>query len=215
MNPADFMSLLAIAAALSGLALLASSRLDACLRIAAFQGVMVSLLPLSPQVHLDIHVLAVCAVSLLVKALAFPVLIGRTLRRVKVRLEVEPYLGYPVVVLLGVAGLMGALWLSTQTGFGLPVEARQPVAAGFFLVWTGLLVIVSRKKAISQVIGYLIAENGIFVLSCALNPAGSLAVELCILLDVLVAIFVMGIAIHHINRQFDSIDTERFCSIRD
>lgn len=215
MHAGDIASPLATAAALSGLALLGSSRLDASIRTAAVQGAGVSLLPLALDGQPSLHIWAVCLVSLCIKAVAFPMLIGRTLRLVKARLETEPYLGYPMCVLLGIAGLMAAFWLAGEPHFRLDTATRYPVATGLFLVWAGFLLIVTRKKAISQVIGYLSAENGIFILGCALTPAGPLVIELCILLDVLVAIFVMGIAIHHINRQFDSIDTERFCSIRD
>ena len=74
---------------------------------------------------------------------------------------------------------------------------------------------VARRKALTQVIGYLAAENGIFLLGVPLAAQGSVWLELSVLLDVFVAVFVMGIALHHINKTFESIDVGRFCSLRD
>lgn len=202
-------------AALTGLALLAQSRMSAAVRTAALQGAAVSLMPLVLAKAVAPHVLVVSLLSLTVKAVIFPVLIGRTLGKVKGRLEIEPYLGYPASVLLGIVGLIAAFWLSGGLESRVGPVLRYPLGTGFFMLWSGLLLIITRKKAITQVIGYLAAENGIFVLGSVLGQADQMVIELCILLDVLVAIFVMGIAIHHINRQFDSIDTDRFCSIRD
>ena len=79
----------------------------------------------------------------------------------------------------------------------------------------GLILIVGRIKAITQVIGYLVAENGIFLLGVPLMTAGTAWFELALLLDVFVAVFVMGIAINHISDSFASIDVARFRSLRD
>ena len=79
----------------------------------------------------------------------------------------------------------------------------------------GLILVVGRATAISQVIGYLVAENGIFLLGAPLMAAGAIWFELALLLDIFVAVFVMGNAIGHIGETFDSIDTGRFRSLRD
>ena len=76
-------------------------------------------------------------------------------------------------------------------------------------------MIVSRRKALSQVLGYLVFENGIYIFGAGIAYKAPLLVELGVLLDVLVAVFVMGIAIFHISREFDSIDTTRLSSLRD
>ena len=75
--------------------------------------------------------------------------------------------------------------------------------------------VVGRATALSQVMGYLVAENGIFILGIPLMTEGSMWFELSILLDVFAAIFVMAIAINHINGAFGSIDVARFRNLRD
>jgi hydrogenase-4 component E len=84
-----------------------------------------------------------------------------------------------------------------------------------FTILTGLFVICSRRKALTQVLGYLVMENGVCVFGSALAVEAPLPVELGVLLDVSVAVFVMGIVIFHINREFDHIDTDRLSILRD
>jgi hydrogenase-4 component E len=73
----------------------------------------------------------------------------------------------------------------------------------------GFLVLVSRRKALTQVIGYLVIENGVYVFGQSVAAQMPFLVELGILLDLLVGVFVMGIVIHQINREFDHIDVDQ------
>jgi hydrogenase-4 component E len=89
------------------------------------------------------------------------------------------------------------------------------VPVAFSTLACGLFLVVARKKALTQALGYLIFENGIFTFGLAVLPEAPLAIEVGILLDALVAILVMGITIFHINRAFDSISTERLTALKD
>jgi hydrogenase-4 component E len=88
-----------------------------------------------------------------------------------------------------------------------------PAALSTFL--TGFLLLTIRRKAISQVTGYLTLENGIFVFAQLLHEAMPFLVEVGVLLDLVVGIFVMGIVMNHIQREFSSMDTERLSELRD
>ncbi len=77
------------------------------------------------------------------------------------------------------------------------------------------MIIVSRRKAITQVIGYLALENGVYAFATAVALQMPALVELGILLDVFVGVFVMGIAIFHIGREFNHIDADRLASLTD
>jgi hydrogenase-4 component E len=79
----------------------------------------------------------------------------------------------------------------------------------------GLFVIVARRKAITQVIGFLVFENGIAVFANGLMVHHGAIVELGILLDVFVLVFIMGIAVFKISREFQHIDADRLNSLRD
>jgi hydrogenase-4 component E len=96
---------------------------------------------------------------------------------------------------------------SPESGFLLP--------GALFTILSGLMIIISRRKALTQVIGYLAMENGVYAFGAALAVEEPLLVEMGILLDVLVAVFIMGITIHHISREFDHIDTDRLSELKD
>jgi len=83
-----------------------------------------------------------------------------------------------------------------------------------FTTLTGLMIIVSRRKALTQVVGYLVMENGVYAFGAALAVQEPLLVEMGILLDVFVAVFVMGITIYQISREFDHIDTDRLSELK-
>ena len=79
----------------------------------------------------------------------------------------------------------------------------------------GLLVLTTRRKAISQVVGYLVLENGIYVFGLSQVTRAPFLVEAGVLLDVFVGVFIMGIVVFHINREFDSLDSARLSELRE
>lgn len=201
---------------LTGLWLLGSSRLQACIQAVAFQGLLLGLIPLLAKwPQLSAHLGAVALLSVLLKALVLPALLRRAVREANVQNEVDPLLGFTTSLLVG-----GGLWLlATHLAGRLPVESLGVssllVPTAIFTVLCGLLLLVSRNTAVMQVIGYLTLENGIYIFGWALAIEEPLLVEMGILLDVLVAVFVMGITIHHLNREFDSIATDELSALKD
>jgi hydrogenase-4 component E len=200
----------------TNLRLLGLSRLNASIRTVAAQGVLLGLVALAAHAgHWSARILLIAAVGIAVKGIAFPVLLFRALRAAKIRREVEPFVGYIPSVLAGVAAFVISLWVAAR----LPLPGGQasdlivPTALSTMLV--GLLVIVSRKKALSQAIGYLVFENGIYIFGVGVAYEAPALVEMGILLDVFVAVFVMGITVFHIAREFDSIDTTRLAALRE
>ena len=86
--------------------------------------------------------------------------------------------------------------------------------AGLATLLIGLFVIVSRRKALTQVLGYIVVENGIYVVGVALVGGVPLLVELGVLMDIFVAVFIMSIAAYHISREFDDIDVDQLDKLR-
>lgn len=80
---------------------------------------------------------------------------------------------------------------------------------------TGFILLTTRRKALTQVAGYLVLENGIFIMGLTLIEAIPFFVEIGVLLDLLVGIFVMGIIILQINREFASLDTSRLSNLKE
>ena len=139
----------------------------------------------------------------------------RALREVHIRHEVEPYLGLVPSVLLCAVGT----GLTVLFADNLPLAPEHHdllvVPAALSTMFAGFLLLTTRRKALSQVTGYLILENGIFVFAQLLHESMPLLVEVGVLLDLIVGIFVMGIVINHIQREFSSLDTERLAELRD
>ncbi len=198
---------------LGNLALLGSGRLAAAIRMVALQGAALSLLPL--LVHgMGTRPLLTAVGSLALKGVGFPWMLSRALETTQARREIEPYVGPTVSLLSGVLGLAAAFWVGSR----LPLPASVStlvVPTALATLMTGLFLIVSRRQAITQVLGYLVFENGIYVFGVALVREEPLLVEMGILLDLFVAVFVMGIVIFHIQKEFDHIDADRMTSLKD
>ena len=196
---------------ITDLLLLGSSRLRSCIRVVAVQGVVVSLLPLLLHgVDNPARAWVLTAGGVAVKGAIFPWVLLRVLREAGVRREVEPFVGHTLSVLVGASALVFALWVDAR--LQLPATlAGSPltVPVGLATLLIGLFVIVSRRKAITQVLGYIVVENGIYALGVALVGGVPLLVELGVLLDVFVAVFIMSIAAYHISREFDHIDVDQ------
>lgn len=202
---------------LVNLRILGSSRLAACIRIVAFQGIILGVLPLltTAMDGLTLRMLPAAAASTVLKGVVFPWLLMRALRESGTRREVQPLVGYTTSLLAGIAMIGSALWMSQRLPLPISLGRSLVLPAAFFTVMVGLFMIVARKQAIMQVLGYLVMENGIYTFGMAMAESQPLMVELGILLDVFMAVFVMGITIYHISREFDHLDTDRMSSLKD
>ena len=165
------------------------------------------------------HVIVLALIGLVLKGVVFPWLLLRTLRPAGVRREVEPFVGYGVSAFAGVLALSLSLGLAASlnslTPAGIRTQLPLTLPASLFLTLIGLFLIVSRRKALTQVLGYLVLENGIYLFGLTLAGEVPLLVEMGVLLDVFVAVFVMGIAIFHISREFDHMDVEKLSVLKD
>lgn len=199
---------------LSNFAVLGTSRLRTCIRALAGQGLLLGLLPLALATQLTFHAGALATGTVLVKAIALPWLLSWAIREASVRREVEPIVGFIASLLLGMLALALAFAIADR----LPlVEMREPllVPVALATVITGLIVITTRRKAVSQVVGYLMLENGIFLFGLTQAESVPFLLEVGVLLDVFVGVFIMGIVVFHINREFDSLDSARLTELKD
>jgi len=207
--------LLFLAVLLVDLFMIGTSRIVACIRASVVQGLLLAVLPLCfHHGWPDVQLLLLVVGALLFKAIAIPRLLLRALEAASVRREVEPMVSLHASLIAGAALIGFSFWASR--GLVSPVPPPSPLAlpAAFATLLLGFLVLVSRTKAITQVVGYLMLENGVYLFGLGLASTLPLVIELGILLDVWVGVFVMGIAIHHIDREFDHIDTDRLMGLR-
>jgi hydrogenase-4 component E len=195
---------------------LGSSNLRALIRAVAVQGILVSIFPLVFAPHISsLRLLLLVSVSASIKGFLIPYMLFRAIREVHIRQEAEPYLGLTPSMLLCAAGTGLALLFAGHLPLSDVHRGLLIVPTALSTLLTGFLLLTTRRKAISQVTGYLALENGIFVFAQLLHEAMPFLVEAGVLLDLLVGIFVMGIMMNHIQREFSSIDTERLSELRD
>ena len=212
----DLIDTVMIVLVLSNLMILGASRLSVCIRTVAIQGILLGLLPplLAHEHVLGSRVIFLASASIGLRGIMFPWLLFRTLRDADVRREVEPFVGYSVSILGGVVALAGSFWLASRLPVAAAGASRLVFPVALSTMFVGLFVIVSRKLALNQVLGYLVLENGIYAFGLALVGQIPMLVELGVLMDAFVAVFVMSIATYHISREFDHIDVDRLDSLR-
>ena len=204
---------------LSVLLSLGSTRLMALVQIMALQGIMVSLTPLFLKSHgsLGSGAIIFFQIMILIKGLLIPGLLYMAVNKIAIKREIEPFIGYHASILAGLAILIFSVFITSHLRLSLPtghdmvlITAITTMAAGFFLM-------MARSKAITQVIGYLMLENGIYLIGTALTKHSHTlyVVEFGVLLDLLVGVMIMGIILHNINSAFDDVDTTLLGRLKD
>ena len=208
-------------------AVLGTSRLTACVRAIAVQGMLLGVLSLVVDDPRSIHAVALAIGTVIIKGAVLPWFLRWAMREAAVRREVEPVIGYMASMLLGAL----AVGVSFAVALRLPTPAESgllvPVALATLVI--GLLVLITRSKAITQVVGYLLLdldkrgrdvrnlmlENGVYLFGLTQVRRVAFLVEIGVLLDVFVAVFIMGIVVFHINREFDSISADNLVELRE
>ena len=194
---------------------LGTSRILAVIRIVAAQGVLLGVIPLLVHQHLSISMFMASVAAIVLKGIVIPSIMIRALRDAQIRREVEPLIGLLPSIILGAVATAFALLFAGQLPLAEGHDGALLVPASIATVLVGFILLTSRFKALSQVVGYLVLENGIFIFGMLLIEAMPLVVEMGALLDLFVGIFVICIIVNHINRAFSSLDTRRLVGLKE
>jgi len=204
---------------LSALLSLGSSRMMALVKIMALQGAMVSIAPLflEPHSRLSNDGVLFFQLMLLIKAALIPGLLYLAVTRVAIKREVEPIVGYHASLAVGLGLILVSAYIARHLGIPLSGDYTLLMITAITTLGGGLFLMMSRTKAITQVIGYLMLENGIYLVGTALTKHSHsiYLVEFGVLLDLLVGVMIMGIILHNINRTFDDVDTTYLGQLKD
>lgn len=214
-NMNDAANLILIVVMLINIYLVGTGRLLSAIQIIAVQGVLLGLLPILVSGDLSPATLLMAAVFVLVKGIAIPNLLSRALREISVTREMQPLVSLTTTMLLLAVSTGAALLLYS----GLPLleihRSSLIVPTALATIIAGIIMLVTRREAVTQVIGFLSLENGIFTFGLLLLHAVPWLFELGVLLDLLACIFVMGIILNNVRRTFASLDTYHMSSLRD
>jgi hydrogenase-4 component E len=155
---------------------------------------------------IDLYIVAL--LTLIIKAAVIPYIFIYIIREIKVKREIELYVGISPSLIIG--GVLVVISYYLIRSIALITELSSfALSASMSLVSIGLFIMISRKKAIMQMLGILIMENGLFLGAISLTHGMPLLVELGIFFDVLIAVLIMGILIFRINKTFETIDTDK------
>jgi hydrogenase-4 component E len=207
----EFVLLLVV---LTDFAILGTARLSSCIRAVALQGLLLGVLPVALSPQLSVHAVALAIGTIAVKAVLLPWFLAWAIREAAVRREVEPLVGFIASLMLGALALVLAFAIAAQ----LPLPERDqallvPVSLSTLII--GFIILTTRRKALTQVVGYLMLENGIYLFGLTQAESVPFLLEVGVLLDIFVGVFIMGIVVFHINREFDSLDTAQLTELKD
>lgn len=194
---------------------LGTSRILALIRTVAAQGALLGLIPLLAHQHLTLPSILAAVAAIALKGIVIPWIMLRALRDAQIKREVEPLIGLLPSIILGALATAAALLFAGRLPLAPQHAGALLVPAAIATVLTGFLLLITRFKALTQVVGYLVLENGIFIFGMLLIEAMPLVVEMGVLLDLFVGIFVICIIVNHINRAFSSMDTRWLVSLKE
>ncbi len=212
----DLVDTLLVLVLLAVLSSLGSSRLPSLIKALAFQGVAVSIVPLFLGHTLGTGTLAFTLVTLLIRGFAIPLYIYLAIRKVAIRRETDPLVGYHASLLIGLIIIMVAIFASHHFQLPLAQGRRLLLPTAITLMVSGMFLLMARRNAIAMVLGYMMMENGIYLVGTGFaTRAAQHIVEFGILLDILAGVMIMAIVLQHIKQAFDSVDTDRLRNLKE
>jgi len=212
----DAINTLAAIILLTDFMMVASSRMRSLTRIFAVQSLALGTLAAVVAFETGAeHIYIVAVLSIVLKAVIIPRFIDYATTKIQVKREVEPLVKIPGSLLICAAITLLAYFVTEplmQQGTAITSNC---LAISFASVLIGMFLMVARRKAITEVIGLLMVENGVFLAAISTTYSMPMIVELGVFFDVLVGVIIMGLFAFRINRTFDSIDASILRGLKD
>nr|PZN81758.1 MAG: hydrogenase-4 component E [Pseudomonadota bacterium] len=202
----DIAHLLAGGLVLVSLTMLYQDRLNALLNVYALHAFVLALSVAWQAFIQDApHLYVTAAIALLFKAIVIPVALHRIIQRLGIHREIEPVIGIGLTMLAGIGLVALSIVVMLRVTEDAAPLARQDLAFSLSVVLLGLLVMVTRRNAVSQVVGFMSMENGL-VLAATGAKGMPLVVEISVAFSILIAFIVIGIFLFRIRERFDTVD---------
>ena len=161
------------------------------------------------------HLYASAALTFALKVVLLPWLLHRLIRKLDVRWDVEGLINVPTTMLIGIVLVVFAFNLALPIAQLASTVTRATLGIAMASVMLSFLMMITRRKALPQVIGFLSMENGLFFAATSATYGMPMVVELGIALDVLVGILILGVFMFQIREQFDSLDIRNLEKLKD
>ena len=204
----DLAHLLAGGLVLVSFMLLYQSRLYALLNVFALHAIILALsVAWQAYVQSAPHLFVTAAIALVFKALVIPVALHRMVRRLGIHRQIETVVGIGPAMLAGIGLVALSMVVMLRVTPGADALAREDLAFALSVLLLGLLLMVTRRNAVSQVVGFMSMENGL-VLAATGARGMPLVVEISVAFSVLIAFIVIGIFLFRIRERFDTVDVQ-------
>ncbi len=213
---AEINSFLAALVLLTTFGMLVQRRIYGLLHLFAWQGLFLAVNTAIVGYAADKHHLYISSLlTLSLKVVLLPYILRLLIYRLNIHKEVEAIVNIPVTMLIGIALVIFCYQLTAPVRELSALITRSTLAIALATVMLGLLMMITRKHAVTQIIGFLAMENGLFFAATNATYGMPLVVELGVALDVLIAAFIFGIFFFHIHTTFDSLDVDQMARLKE
>jgi hydrogenase-4 component E len=213
---AQINSLLAALILLTAFAMLVQRRMYALLHLFAWQGFFLSISTAIVGFVAKTHHLYISSLlTLAIKVILLPYILHKLIQKLKIHKEVETIVNVPTTMMLGIGLVIFSYHLTAPIRELSTLMTKSTLAVALATVLLGLLMMITRRHAVTQIIGFLAMENGLFFAATSATYGMPLVVELGVALDILIAAFIFGIFFFHINTTFDSLDVDQMARLKE
>lgn len=187
--------------------LIVKTRLEGQVRVFGLQSLVLALLSMLIALYSgSIELFGVGVVLVVVKGIMIPRVLNRAVAKIGLARVAAPYLGTaPALIICGILTII-SFYVMTPIAASNPLPTADAIPLAFAGVLIGFFIMVNRRRAVTQILGFLMLENGIFLLALLATYGVPFIVEMGVFLDVLVAVLIMEVFVYHIKDNFDSID---------
>ena len=194
-------------ALLASLFALGSSRLPGLIKIVGFQGIVVSMVPIFIEHNITSSAVTFYMFTMTIRGIIIPLAIYLLIKRIAIRREVQPIIGYHASLFAGLLLIVAASIIDHKLALPATTSAVLLMPTAITILVTGMFILMARRNAIAMVLGYLMMENGIYLVGTTFSMGTHHIVEFGILLDVLAGVMVMAIMLENMKQKFDDVDT--------
>jgi len=196
--------------------LIVRTSLEGQVRVFGLQSFVLALLSVLIAVYSgSLELLGVGVALVVVKGVTIPRVLNRVVVKIGLQRAAAPYLGTtPALIICGVLTII-AFYVMTPIAASNPLPTADAIPLAFAGVLVGFFVMVNRRRAVTQILGFLMLENGIFLLALLATYGVPFIVEMGFFLDVLVAVLIMEVFVYHIKDNFDSIDVGELGNLKE
>jgi len=192
-----------------------SSRLPGLIKVIAFQGIVVSLVPLFIGHDLTTGSVVFSLVTMLIRGVVIPLSIHLVIKKVSINRGVEPIIGFHASLFAGLILIVAAAFVSHRLNIPSVSTSALLTPTAITILVAGMFILMARRNAIAMVLGYMMMENGIYLVGTTFSTHAHHIVEFGILLDVLAGVMIMAIMLRDMKQKFDDVDTVHLRNLKE